>query len=138
MISDPPAQLRQLAAHYTAAWCSQDAPRVAGYYSRDGVLTVNGAPPSVGRKAITTFAQGFMTAFPDLQVLLDDVFLQGDRVVYQWTLVGTHTGPGGTGHSVRISGYEVWRLSEDGLIAESQGHFDDAAYQHQLKHGVER
>jgi hypothetical protein len=28
-------------------------------------------------------------------------------------------------------------FGEDGLIAESQGHFDSAAYQRQLEHGVE-
>ena len=135
MISDR-VQLRELAALYTAAWCSQDATRVAGYYARHGALSVNGAPPAVGREAITAVVQGFMTAFPDLQVLLEDVLLQGDRAVYHWTLAGTNTGPDGTGHSVRISGYEVWKIGEDGLIAESQGHFDEAAYRYQLEHGV--
>jgi hypothetical protein len=110
---------------------------VAGFYAQDGALSVNGGAPAVGRKAITEVVQGFMTAFPDLQVLLDDVFLQGDRAIYQWTLVGTNTGPGGTGHSVRISGYEVWKIGEDGFIAESQGHYDAGDYQHQLEHGVE-
>jgi predicted ester cyclase len=109
---------------------------VAGYYAQDGALSVNGAPPAVGREAITVLAQGFMTAFPDLQVLLDDVLLQGDRAVYHWTFAGTNTGPGGTGHAVRISGYEVWKIGEDGLIAESRGHFDDAAYRCQLEHGI--
>lgn len=135
-MTSEPAQLRDLARLYTAAWCSQDAASVAGFYS-PGRLCVNGSPPAVGRKAITAFAQGFMTAFPDLQVLQDDVLLQGDRAVYHWTLVGANTGPGGTGHLVRISGYEVWNIGEDGLIAKSQGHYDDAAYRYQLEHGVE-
>jgi hypothetical protein len=30
----------------------------------------------------------------------------------------------------------VWKIGEDGLIAESQGHFDSAAYQRQLLHGL--
>ena len=137
MTSDP-LQLRELAALYTAAWCSQDALRVAGHYAPDGALSVNGGPPAVGREAIAAVAQGFMTAFPDLQVLLDDVLMQDDRAVYHWTLVGTNTGPGGSGHLVRISGYEVWKIGEDGLIAESQGHFDHAAYRYQVEHGIER
>jgi uncharacterized protein (TIGR02246 family) len=112
MISDP-VQLLELAALYTAAWCSQDASRVAGYYAQDGALSVNGGPPAIGREAITAVEQGFMTAFPDLQVLLDDVFLREDRAIYHWTLAGTNTGPDGTGHSVRISGYEVWQIGED-------------------------
>jgi hypothetical protein len=51
--------------------------------------------------------------------------------------VGTNTGPGGTGNRVRISGFEEWRIGDDGLIAESQGHFDQAEYDRQLEHGVE-
>jgi uncharacterized protein (TIGR02246 family) len=130
-----PAQLRHFATRYTAAWCSQDAAGVAAFYSPHGSLTVNSGDPAIGRKAITETAQGFMSSFPDLQVLLDDVFQQGDRAVYHWTLTGTNTGPGGTGRAVRISGFEVWTIGEDGLIAESQGHFDSAAWQHQLEHG---
>jgi|ERR1017187_7599941 hypothetical protein len=129
--------LRDFAARYTAAWCSQSAPSVAAFYSADGSLSVNGGTPAVGRKAITEVAQGFITSFPDLQVLLDEVFIRGEHAIYHWTLIGTHTGPAGTGHRVRISGFEVWKIGEDGLIAESQGHFDSAAYQYQVEHGVE-
>jgi predicted ester cyclase len=122
-----------LAVRYTAAWCSQDAVSVAGFFSQNGSLSINGGPPAVGRKAITEVVQGFMSAFPDLQVLLDDLILQGDRVAYHWTLTGANTGPGGTGRRVRISGYEVWRIGEDECIAESQGNFDQADYQRQLE-----
>jgi hypothetical protein len=45
-------------------------------------------------------------------------------------------GPGGTGKRVRISGYELWRLDEAGLIMNSQGHFDAAEYERQVKNGV--
>lgn len=131
------SRLRDLARHYTAAWCSQDASKVAAFYSPSGSLRVNNADPAVGRVAICAVAQGFMTAFPDLEVLMDDLRIQGDRVEYHWTLIGANTGPGGTGRRVRISGFEVWKIGEDGLIAESQGHFDSAAYQRQLEHGVE-
>ena len=73
-----------------------------------------------------------MTAFPDLRVLMDDVVDLGEDAIYQWTLIGTNGGPGGTGRSVRISGREEWRLSAEGLIAQSSGHFDAADYQRQL------
>ena len=55
-----------------------------------------------------------------------------------WTLTGTNTGSGGTGKRVRISGYELWKIDSDGLIAESKGHFDSAEYERQLKHGVDQ
>lgn len=136
-MTQPPAHLRDLAQRYTVAWCSQDPATVAAFFSPDGSLCVNNGDPAVGRSAITEIARGFMTAFPDMEVRMDDLLVQSGRVVYRWTLTGTNTGPGGTGNRVRISGFEEWQLGVDGLIAESQGHFDTAAYQHQLEHGAE-
>lgn len=126
------ARLRVFATRYTAAWCSQDAASVAACFSDDGSLTINSGAPSVGRTAITAAAQGFMTAFPDMVVLMDSVSLEGSRAVYRWTLAGTNTGPGGTGRSVRISGQEEWTFGVEGLIAVSNGQFDEAEYNRQL------
>jgi hypothetical protein len=78
-----------------------------------------------------------MIAFPDMQVLMDDLLVRDSGTEYHWTLVGTNTGPGGTGNRVRISGFEEWTIDDDGLIAESQGHYDQVEYDRQLEHGVE-
>ncbi|HEX6509345.1 MAG TPA: ester cyclase [Chloroflexota bacterium] len=129
-------QLRDFAQRYTAAWCSQDPTKVAGHYAPTGSLTINDGPPAVGRAAITESARGFMTAFPDMQVLMDDLSVEGPTIEYHWTLIGTNTGPGGTGNRVRIRGFEEWTIG-DGLIAESQGHYDQAEYDRQLQHGAE-
>ena len=130
------AQLMTFGTKYTAAWCSQEAVRVAALYAENGSLTINEGTPFVGRTAITAAAQDFMTTFPDMVVGMDDVSLQEDHAVYRWTLTGTNAGPGGTGKAVRISGYEEWTFGLDGLIAESNGHFDEAEYQRQLRVGV--
>ena len=130
------AWLQDFARRYTGAWCSQAASRVAEFFALNGSLSVNGAR-AAGRSAITEVAQGFMTAFPDMRLLMDDVVIQGDSAVYHWTFAGTNSGPGGTGHRVRFSGYEVWKFGENGLIAESQGHFDAADYQRQVGGGAD-
>jgi broad-specificity NMP kinase len=130
------ARLRDFARRYTAAWCSQDPTRVAEHYAPEGSLTINGGTPSVGRAAITEAARSFMTAFPDMQVFMDGLVVKDDIVEYHWTLDGTNTGPGGTGKHVRISGYEAWTIGDDGLVAESQGQYDEAEYERQLQHGV--
>ncbi len=130
-------ELRDFARRYTEAWCSGDPVRVAEHYAADGSLTINGGTPSLGRAAITEAARSFMDAFPDLRVLMDDLRLGDNRSEYHWTLVGTNAGPGGTGNRVRISGYEEWRLDDEGLIADSQGHYDQAEYDRQIEHGVD-
>ena len=137
MTQDRMTDLRDFASRYTAAWCSQDAASVAAFYSPRGSLTINGGTPSVGRVAITEAAQGFMTAFPDLMVYMDDLLEDRGKVIYKWTLEGANTGPGGTGNRVRISGFEEWRIGDDGLVAESLGNYDAAEYQRQVDHGID-
>ncbi len=132
-----PDALSDFAHRYTAAWCSQDPGSVAAHYSPSGSLSINGGNPAVGRIAIAGVAREFMTVFPDMQLIMDRLIANGDRIEYHWTLLGTNRGPGGTGHRVRISGVEEWKIGRDGLIEESQGRYDSALYQHQLEHGVE-
>jgi hypothetical protein len=68
---------------------------------------------------------------------MDKVSRDPDVTKFHWTLTGTNTGSGGTGKPVRISGYELWNVDNDYLIAESKGHFDVAEYERQLKHGID-
>ena len=116
-------RLRDFAARYTAAWCSQEPARVAAFFSPGGSLTINDGAPATGREAITEAARSFMMELPDLQVVMDDLVVRGDVVEYHWTL---------SGRGVRISGFEEWRWDQDGLIASSQGHFDAADYRRQF------
>ena len=133
----PDDQIEEFAAQYTAAWCSRKAPRVASFFEENGSLTINKGQPSIGRDAITEAAQGFMTAFPDIIVKMDGLDFEGEHVIFRWTLTGTNSGPGGTGNAVRISGFEKWTMSPNGLIAESGGNYDEAEYERQLEEGVD-
>jgi len=130
-------QLTDLATRYTAAWCSHEPQRVAEFFAEDGSLTINRGAPATGRAAIAAAAQDFMTAFPDLVVVMNSLGVSGPTVYYHWTLTGTNTGPAGTGRPVQISGYEEWTFGPDGQIARSLGYFDEAAYRAQLQGAAE-
>src|SRR5258706_5097099 len=130
-----PAQLRDFAVRYTAAWCSQNPEAVAEFFSTNGSLKINDAAPSVGRHALAEATRSFMTAFPDLKISMNDVIPRGPRIEYHWTLEGTNTGPGATGKRVHITGYEEWKFGADGLVEDSLGHFDAVDYELQLQHG---
>lgn len=125
-------KLDDFASRYAKAWCSQDPENVAVFFAEGGAISINNGPPAIGRAAIAMEAQAFMTAFPDMIVTFDKLEPRADRVAFHWTLTGTHTGPGGTGNKVRISGYELWKIGNDGLIAQSEGHFDAVDYSRQL------
>lgn len=123
------------AEEYARAWSSHEPERVAGFFSENGSLQINDGELSVGRGAIAEGARRFMTAFPDLVVSSDGLVATPEGTEFHWTLTGTNTGPGGKGNRVRISGFELWRLGADGLIAESKGRFDEKDYARQIEHG---
>jgi nuclear transport factor 2 (NTF2) superfamily protein len=126
------ARVRDLARSYTEAWCTHDPTRVAGHYVPGGTITINGGDPT----EITEVARSFVTAFPDIQVFMDDLVVKDETVEYHWTFTGTNHGPDGTGKWVRISGYEEWTLGEDGLVVSSRGSYDQDEYDRQLEHGA--
>ena len=130
-------ELNDFATHYAQAWCSHNPESVAAFFAENGSLKVNNDAPAVGRAAIAEIARGFMRDFPDTVVTFDKLEPQGDRSAFHWTLTGTNSGPGGAGKRVRISGYEIWQIGDDGLIAQSEGYFDATEYERQLKHGVD-
>ena len=121
--------LMKFASRYAKAWCSQNPESVAAFFAKNGSLSVNGGTPT----PIIDVARGFMCDFPDMIVTFDKLEQRSNGTEFHWTLTGTNTGPGGTGKRVRISGYELWEIDNDGLIAESKGHFDSDDYRRQLK-----
>jgi predicted ester cyclase len=122
-------KLTEFAQRYADAWCSQDPEEVAAFYAKDGSISVNGGPPT----PIAEVARGFFRDFPDTVVTFDKLENTPNGPEFHWTFTGTNTGPGGTGNKVRISGYELWKIGKDGLVAESKGNFDAADYERQLK-----
>jgi nuclear transport factor 2 (NTF2) superfamily protein len=120
----------ELARSYTEAWCSRDPARVAAHYAPGGTIAVNGGEPA----PIEEVAASFIAAFPDIEVFADNLVPRDDGVVeYHWTFTGTSAE---TGKAVRIPGFEEWRIGADGLIASSQGHYDQVEYDRQLSEGV--
>ena len=122
-------ELKNFAERYAAAWCSRNPESVAAFYAKSGSICVNGGPPT----PIAKVARRFFLDFPDMVVTFDKLENTPNGTEFHWTFTGTNNGPGGTGNKVRISGFELWRIGKDGLIAESKGHFDAADYERQLK-----
>lgn len=127
------AKITAFAKCYAEAWCSQNPESVAAFFAENGSLRVNDGPSAVGHAAIAEVARGFMRDLPDMIVTMDDVADESEGTKFHWTLTGTNTGPGGTGKRLRVSGYELWKIDNNGLIEESKGHFDTAEYERQLK-----
>jgi predicted ester cyclase len=80
----------------------------------------SGLPPGTeGLKQATTT---YRTAFPDLKATLDDIFAEGDRLAYRWSVSGTHLGEWlgipPTGNHVTATGITHFRIA-GGKVVEA-------------------
>ena len=77
----------------------------------------------------------FTTAFPDVQINVEDMIGEGDKVVVQWTFHGTHRGPfqgiPATGKIVEWDGLDLYIMT-DGKIASLTRKADSRALLQQL------
>ena len=118
--------------NYTAAWNSNQPEKMASFYAKNGMLTVNKGKPSVGRNQLAEIARSYMEAFPDMELTMDSLTIENKTYRYYWTFKGTNTGPSGTGNKVDFSGFEEWTMNDQGLIQKSIGSYDAEEYKRQL------
>jgi len=92
-----------------------------------------GAPP--GRDAVEYFFTMVRTGFPDLQVTLDDVIAEGDKVVARTTWRGAHRGEfmgiPPTGKTVAFTAIDIVRYA-GGKMVEHWGQIDNLGLLQQL------
>jgi steroid delta-isomerase-like uncharacterized protein len=94
-------------------------------------------PPGISADREGGFAYlfGFMNAFPDSRVTIDDMIAEGDQVVTKKTFTGTHTGDfagiPSTGQTVTLQFVDIMRV-RDGKIVEHWNCIDQLSFMQQL------
>ncbi|WP_328997771.1 ester cyclase [Kribbella sp. NBC_00709] len=88
-----------------------------------------------GREANRAFWTIWFAAFPDTEVTLDDVMVDGDRVAgrftYRATFQGEFMGLQPTGRPVVMHSIDIWRVA-DGMAVEHWDQLDGQAFFAQL------
>lgn len=112
-----------LISQLVEAWNSHDPERVGAWYTEDcHGLDVAVARPQIGRAGVEQMFAAYYHAFPDLEITLDEMIIEGDRVALFWTARGTHQGAilniPASGRRVTAKGVNrlVWR---DGKVCET-------------------
>jgi steroid delta-isomerase-like uncharacterized protein len=92
-----------------------------------------GFPPGV--EGVKRFFTMFRDAFPDVEVEIDEMVVEGDRVAAATTFTGTHQGElmgvAPTGRRVSVTGIDIVRVA-DGKIVEHRGLTDIVGLMRQL------
>ncbi len=102
-----------------ASWRSRDAAVLAADHAPAGIVVSPTGGVLEGRSEIERIYRMWFTAFPDLSMQANDIFVDGSRAVVLLDISGTHMGDffgmPATGRRVQVTGAFIYAL-KDGLI----------------------
>lgn len=79
--------------------------------------------------------EGYRSAFPDLEITINEQIAEGDLVATRWTAIGTHKGElmgvAATGKEATVTGLSLDKI-KDGKIVESWNNWDTLGMLQQL------
>ena len=88
-----------------------------------------------GPAAFKPFHAAYRDAFPDVNIVVEDLVAEGDRVAYRWSATATHRGGGlgipATHRAARFTGMGFARF-ENGKLLEGWNNFDQLGLFQQL------
>ena len=131
----PDSRDRVLAA--VAAFNRGDLDSYLASYAGDAVI--HGLPADVDPSpaGLRTFLDALRAGLPDLQVVIEDTIVEGDRVAVRMTYRGTHRGEllgaAASGRTIEWDGLTIRRLDADGHTVERWIRNDTAALRAQLE-----
>ncbi len=120
---------------FDRVWNQRDEATIHQLMAKDCIA--HGLVPNVlaGPDGFLPFYKSFIQAMPDLQITLEDLLEDEDRVAARWTAAGTLTGDGlgvaPTGKRASIAGMTFARIN-NGQIVEAWNTFDMLDMHHQL------
>ena len=88
-----------------------------------------------GVESVRRFAEMYRSAFPDIQMTVEDVIAEGDKVVTRWTVRATHQGEllgiPPSGNRVEVTGISIDRL-EGNKFVETWSNYDTLGMMQQI------
>lgn len=121
----------------TEGWNGGDVDRAAALCYADDYRMHDPVVPNLppGLEGFKAYIHSFRDALGDVDVVLEDLLAEGDKVIWRFTLSATHTGPllgiPATGKRVAVTGTLISRIV-DGKVAEEWINRDDLGLLQQL------
>ena len=89
-----------------------------------------------GSEQVKQFVGSYLSAFPDMNVTVEDVIAEGEKAVTRWTMRGTHQGETEelgppTERQIEVEGITIHRI-EGGKIVEEWERYDNLSVMEQL------
>jgi steroid delta-isomerase-like uncharacterized protein len=115
---------------FDEVWNKGNAGAIDEMFAADGIahgLSDDEEQPMKGPAGFKPFHEVFRGAFPDIEVIVNDMIAEGDKVVARCSVRGKHSGDhlgiAASNSPVLFTGMAIVRI-EDGMIVEAWNNFD--------------
>ncbi len=121
-------EIRAFFDNMQAKWASRDVDGLAAGHTVDGVVESPMFGRLQGRVAIRDSYAALFVTFPDWDLKLQDLLVDGNRVALSSAVSATHVGDfmgiPGTNRRFMIHGVRMFELNADGLISKERRMYD--------------
>lgn len=115
---------------FEEVWNNRSEDAIDEMFAEDGVANgLNDADgnPLRGPENFKNLHRAFLSAYPDLKIIVEDTVAEGDKIAARCTVRATHTGEGlgvaPTDQPVEFTGMTIVKI-KDGKIVEAWNEFD--------------
>jgi steroid delta-isomerase-like uncharacterized protein len=85
-----------------------------------GIGELENGLPLRGPEEFAPFVERIRGAFPDIKIVIDDIFGADDKVVVRWSATmthrGDHLGMPATGKAVKMTGITIARIADNQIV----------------------
>lgn len=121
--------MNKAADNMVKAWNTNDFSYVEAATVKDFVRNTNGVREGSNQSDYKAMMKMFHTAFPDLQLVAEDIEIKGANMYLSWKLTGTNTGTLNgnppTGKKIEIVGHERVMFNKDGKAIQEDVYTDN-------------
>lgn len=131
----------QLGLYIDSCWNNQDIKEFGMIATADFTRNLNGIRVAKNTNEMEAHMKVFITAFPDLKILLEETEIKGRKIFLLWQSTGTNTGVygeiGATGKKVKINGMSHLYFDEAGKLYREDVYFNELDLLQQLGYSFE-
>jgi steroid delta-isomerase-like uncharacterized protein len=128
-------QYKSLVRRFNESFNAGDLDEAVAVFAPNALIHNSGAPDPLNVEGFKQFGGVFLTAFPDGKLTIEDLIVEGDKVVSRISYRGTHTGDmmgiPATGKPVTVTAMIIDQFA-DGKIVESWRLFDQMGMMQQI------
>ncbi len=115
---------------------AHDFQKVQSFWADGHQMHFPSGAPGLNKEVHAGFTQMFVSAFPDLQHMIEDVIEAGNKVITRGFFTGTHQGNfngiPSTGKQVKASWIDITEFDSDGKVVNEWVELDSIGLMQQL------